>query len=213
MNVDKLAKVLALAASDNDSEAVHALRTARRLLEGEGLDFVELAGRLAAAPDGAEGISVDRLHDTIFDLRNELRHLRTENDRLKRSPAAAPGNFAQAAEDAAAAIRLRAALAEAEAELDAERARARQWEAAAAHHASRLDETQAEAVRLAARIADLERRRQRLEAENRRLGNLSQALKGELDERTAAAPPPKPKPQPRRPASRRPLAAAQYALF
>ncbi len=191
MNFDKLAKVLALAASSNDAEAVHALRTARRLLEGEGLDFVELAGRLAAAP-GADPTLVDRLQDTCFDLRNELRHLRSENERLKRIPTPAPVGLAQAAETAAAAIRLRALLAEAETELAAERDRARQWEAAAAHHAHRLEETQGEALRLAARLADLDRLRQRLEAENRRL--------------TIAALAPARKP-------RRPPGAAQYALF
>lgn len=47
MDVQKLAKVLALAASDNETEAVQALRTAKRLLDGHGADFVELARRLA----------------------------------------------------------------------------------------------------------------------------------------------------------------------
>ena len=209
MNVDKLAKVLALAASDNDAEAVHALQTARRLLAGEGLDFVALAGRLAATP-GADPGFVDRLQDTVFDLRNELRHLRSENERLKRTPAATPAGLPQAAESAAAAIRLQARLAEAEAGLDAERDRALQWEQTAAHHAQRLEETQAEALRLAARLTDLERLRQRLESENRRLNTLSQALKGELDGR---ATPPAPAPKPRRTSARRSPGAAQYALF
>ncbi len=130
MNLDKLAKVMALAASDNDAEAVHALRTARRLLAGDGLDFVALAGRLAAGPGGADAALVDRLEDTVFDLRNELRHLRSENERLMRSPAAAaPAGLAQAAVAAAASIRLQARLAEAEAELESERARGRELEA------------------------------------------------------------------------------------
>jgi hypothetical protein len=50
MNAAKLAKVLALATSDNDAEAVLALRTLRRLVEAEGSDLVALAGRLTDGP-------------------------------------------------------------------------------------------------------------------------------------------------------------------
>ena len=102
MDVQKLAKVLALAASDNDTEALQALRTAKRLLEGEGADFVELARRLT---EGAQSDAVGRevLEDAIFDLRNEIRHLRSENERLKQgrgggpAPAAEPPSFQDAA--------------------------------------------------------------------------------------------------------------------
>jgi hypothetical protein len=212
MNLDKLAKVLAMAASDNETEALHALRTARRLLEAEGADFVELAGRLSGAPGG---VAADRLHDTIFDLRNEVRHLRSENERLKRSPGAeAPGGLGQRAEAEATVIRLRAALAETSAQLENERAEALQLRAALAFANQRVDEATAESRRLAE--GEGEGRGQRLEAENRRLSLLAQALRAEVDE---AKTPRAPAPQsplavaPRRSAGRKGKAQAQYALF
>ncbi len=51
MNAAKLAKVLALAASDNEAEAVQALRALRRMVESQGSDLVALAGRLADGPE------------------------------------------------------------------------------------------------------------------------------------------------------------------
>jgi len=83
MDVRKLAKVLALAASDNDAEALHALRTARRLLDIHGMDFVELAGRLAASPETDDAV-LESLENTIFDLRAEVRRLRADNERLQK---------------------------------------------------------------------------------------------------------------------------------
>ena len=115
MDVQKLAKVLAMAASDNDTEALHALRTAGRLLDNAGLDFVALAERLAVSNPAVSVTRMEDLEDTVFDLRNELRHLRTENERLRQGgvPAAAnpaPPNLADAAQGAAQAIRLQAEL-------------------------------------------------------------------------------------------------------
>lgn len=169
MDAQKLAKVLALAASDNEAEAVHALRTARRLLDGHGMDFVALAARLGAEGDEA-------LKDAVFDLRNEVRHLRAENEKLRqgRPPSAASApNLADAARDAAELIRLRA-------ELDQARAEAQR----AHHHQEGLQEqfrqALAEAGQLALRLSEAESRRMRLEAENRRLTHANHALKVDL---------------------------------
>lgn len=236
MDVQRLAKVLALAASDNEAEALHALRTAGRLLEAAGLDFVALASRLA---DGGPVVSATRLEDledTVFDLRNEVRHLRAENEKLRQggvSPAA--GGLAGAAQDAAQMIRLRAELDEARETLAAEKRRAERAEGdGRALHAD-LAQAVAVAEKLAAQVEGLKGRADRLEAENRRLGLVAAALKGELDELQAdrahplppVAPPPvaqvvMAEPAPRRaaapppPAVRRTKAGApanQYALF
>lgn len=169
MDAQKLAKVLALAASDNEAEAVHALRTARRLLDGHGMDFVALAARLGEGGDEA-------LKDAVFDLRNEVRHLRAENEKLRQgrpaSAASAP-NLADAARDAAELIRLRA-------ELDQARAEAQRVH----HHQESLQEqfrqALAEAGQLALRLSEAESRRMRLEAENRRLSHANHALKVDL---------------------------------
>ena len=47
LNSDKLGKLLALASSDNDHEALNALRMAKNLLTGAGMDFKDVAERMA----------------------------------------------------------------------------------------------------------------------------------------------------------------------
>lgn len=178
MDAQKLAKVLALAASDNETEALHALRTARRLLDGHGLDFVELANRLSA--DGDEA-----LKDAVFDLRNEVRGLRAENERLRQGrPAAASAppvggqSFHDAARDAAELIRLRAELDGARAEV----LRAQSHEAAVQEQ---FRQALAEAGALGLKVSELDGKRMRLEAENRRLSHANHALSVELSQARA----------------------------
>lgn len=176
MDAQKLAKVLAMAASDNETEAVHALRTARRLLDGAGVDFVEVARRVACAPvpdAGSAQARLEDLEDSIFDLRNEIRHVRAENERLRQghtatTPVVQP-SLAEAAREAAESIRLRAELAnlrDLHDELGAELLRLKA-------HGIGLSEqaklARAEAARLAGRVQELDGQRARLEAENRRL--------------------------------------------
>lgn len=222
MDLQKIAKVLALAASDNEAEALHALRTAKRLLDAEGADFVELANRL-----GGDGVSRAALENAVFDLRNEVRDLRCENERLKQArglpSGSEPSSMFGAAQAAGDVIRLRAevsALAEA---LECERAQLRHVLAneAALHHA--LQEALADAAQAKQRMVDGESRRMRLEAENRRLLHANHALTVELEEARAlplvpAAVPAEPvaelasakKARPRRVAHG---GAGQYALF
>ncbi|MGE5503429.1 MAG: metalloendopeptidase [Actinomycetota bacterium] len=190
MDVQRLAKVLALAASDNDTEALHALRTARRLLEGAGHDFVSLAEKLGSAPQADHSAEVDALENAVFDLRNEVRHLRAENERLRQGrPGAAPAqpaSLADAAQDAAAVIRLRAELAAAAEALDAERAEAGRLAATLAEMASDLAEARTEAARALSRLEEGEPRRARLEVEVKRLSTLKSALQAELIEKENA---------------------------
>lgn len=186
MDVQKLAKVLALAASDNDSEALHALRTARRLLDVHGYDFVELARHVSIGrPQVASQAGMEELEDTVFDLRNEIRHLRAENERLRQvkpQVPADPVSLAQAADNAAAAIRLRAEMADLRDTLDLERSETLRLRAAEMGLREQLMEALAEAGRMSARIEDLEARRLRVEAENRRNATAATALKADLDE-------------------------------
>jgi hypothetical protein len=185
MDVQRLAKVLALAASDNDSEALHALRTAGRLLESAGLDFVALASHLAGSGPVVSSARQEDLEDAVFDLRNEIRHLRSENEKLRQTGPVASGGLAVAAQDAAQVIRLRAELDEVCETLGAEKRRADT--AQAGERALHADLAQAIEVaeRLAAQYETLKGRNDRLEAENRRLGLVAAALKVELDERIA----------------------------
>lgn len=195
MDSQKLAKVLALAASDNESEAVQALRTAKRLLESQGGDFVELAQILAqglpyasASPDFAA--ETEALEDEVFDLRNEIRHLRAEIQRLRQDrsgsgPAAAAPSLAEASRDAAALIRLRAQVVELSALLDAEQCETQRLRGNDAQARATSEASKAEAKELAARLRDNVTRRMRLEAENRRLTHANHALTVELAEISA----------------------------
>lgn len=207
MDLQKIAKVLALAASDNDAEALHALRTARRLLEAHGGDFVELA----AVVGGNGGAGRAALEDAVFDLRNEVRSLRAENERLKQGQgggplSAEPSSMFDAARAAGDVIRLRAELAELTATLEHERGQAQAALAGAAE--------------AKAKLADADARRMRLEVENRRLLHANHALSVELAEARAAKPTEMPAPEiihvrklraPARPRAK--AGANQYALF
>lgn len=176
MDLQKIAKVLALAASDNESEALHALRTAKRLLQAEGADFVELANRVAGT-DG--GVSRAALEDAVFDMRNEIRDLRAENERLKQGRgggplSAEPSSMFDAARAASDVIRLRAELAALAEALEQERAQAQAALAVAAE--------------AKAKLGDADARRMRLEVENRRLLHANHALTVELAEARATKP-------------------------
>lgn len=193
MDVQKLAKVLAMAASDNDAEALHALRTAGRLLEGAGLDFVALAERLAGSGPVVSVTRLEDLEDTVFDLRNEVRHLRSENERLRKglpvgpASAAATPNLADTAQDLAQTIRLQA-------ELDAARSDMAQGKAREEDLRGDLAQAIDVAQRLTQQFETLKGRNDRLEAENRRLTLVAGALKAELDERIADRDHPLPSP-------------------
>ena len=99
-----MSKLLALASSANDQEALAALRAARRMLAAEGIDFVDLAaliqdgGRTEALEEELETVR-QRLQQTQAalhslrqrrdgtaaerDLRSGLRRLAAENHLLK----------------------------------------------------------------------------------------------------------------------------------
>ncbi len=223
MDVQKLAKVLALAASDNEAEAASALRMAKRLLDGHGVDFVELARRVAEAEPGAHA-EREALEDAVFDLRNEIRHLRGENERLKQGRGGVasvpePASLHDSARNFAESVRLRADLAQMSVVLDRERAEVLRLKAQEATWRASFQEALAEAGKLGARLSDADSRRMRLEAENRRLLHANYTLSVELAEAKAAhpvAPDPRPEAQPRlRPTSRAKVkaGAGQYALF
>jgi regulator of replication initiation timing len=199
-----------------------------------------LASHLAGNGPVVSSTRLEDLEDTVFDLRNEIRHLRSENEKLRQtgpvtSGPAASGGLAGAAQDAAQVIRLRAELDEARETLGAERRRADTAQAGERALHADLDQAIEAVERLTVQCEALTGRNDRLEAENRRLGLVAAALKAELDERIAdrthplppvavpAAPVVRADPAPRRvnvappPAAARrtkPAAPAnQYALF
>lgn len=216
MDVQKLAKVLAMAASDNEIEALHALRMAKRLLDGHGADFVELGRRLAeGGPDRAH---VEALEDAVFDSRNEIRHLRGELEKLRqgRAPVAEPiphPSFQEAAKEAAAAIRLRAELANMTEELEVARTEMLRLQAHEIALQEQFRDALAEAGRVAVKLSEADTRRMRLEVENRRLTHANHALKiefEELESRAVMAPPPA---KTKRPPRAKGMPASQYALL
>ncbi|OAN50280.1 metalloendopeptidase [Paramagnetospirillum marisnigri] len=191
MDVQKLAKVLAMAASDNDAEALHAVRTAKRLLDNAGLDFVALASRLSDSGPVVPPTRLEDLEDTVFDLRNEIRHLRSENERLRQGQPVAAAVAQPNLADTAAMLRLQVELDATQRELQRTLAGAE-----AAEMALRSDLTQAITAldKLNGQFGEIKARNDRLEAENRRLTLVATALKTELDERLADASHPLPTP-------------------
>ncbi|MBF0562172.1 MAG: hypothetical protein HQL37_09155 [Alphaproteobacteria bacterium] len=104
MHIDRMSKLLALASSSNDREALAALRSLRRLLATDEMDFVDLAnllrgdgraedlqlelettqqqlrqarGALRSAQAGSQG------NQTVRELRQQVRQLTVENQTLK----------------------------------------------------------------------------------------------------------------------------------
>lgn len=88
---DQLARALTLVDSPRPEEALTALQAARHILMCLGIDVIEVARRLAEvqAPhddDGAAELQekLKVFESVIFDLRNDVRGLRAENERLRR---------------------------------------------------------------------------------------------------------------------------------
>lgn len=74
LDAAKLAKLLALAGSDHDGEALAALRKARRLLDAAGLSFTDAAQRIASP-----GVHTVRNRQSAA----EVDRLQAENEQLK----------------------------------------------------------------------------------------------------------------------------------
>jgi hypothetical protein len=77
MNMEKLAKLLSLAASPNEPEALVAVRMASSLLARNGLDFVDLSNLLRDAEERRA------LEDQLLALRRENRSLKRERARVQ----------------------------------------------------------------------------------------------------------------------------------
>jgi hypothetical protein len=78
---DKLAKVLALAGSGNDGEALAAVRRAGAMLAAEGLSFTDLAAQVREAA-GASGSAWQKAADHLGAYLRERAERREEVDRL-----------------------------------------------------------------------------------------------------------------------------------
>lgn len=90
MDTEKLGRILALAASDTEVEAMRALQAAKRMLAAADLDFLDLANLLMAHEDSAETEMLAELEETLRQLRRDNRHLKMENRRLRADSLRAP---------------------------------------------------------------------------------------------------------------------------
>jgi len=77
------AKVLSLAASDNEAEPARAMQIAKRMLEAAGLDFVDVANLIVEPAACAESEAIETLRDKLAQLRRESRQLKSENRHLR----------------------------------------------------------------------------------------------------------------------------------
>lgn len=97
ISLGRLAKVMALASSDNTDEALAGLRSARKMLTAAGLDFVDLAHALAEGEVISEELV--ELREVVADLRRQLRHERAERRRSARATGDDKGSPPQAADE------------------------------------------------------------------------------------------------------------------
>ncbi|WP_173979047.1 hypothetical protein [Magnetospirillum sp. UT-4] len=158
MDPTKFGKILSLAASDNEAEALRALQVAKRMLDGAGLDFVDLAHLATSTEEGGEAEAIAELQESLARIRRENRLLKVENRRLRTAtPATAP----ECARDVADVERKLAAEMSARARAEAERlaadedavrmaAEIRQLAAACSHLRCELERSEHERYRLIA---------------------------------------------------------------
>jgi len=146
MDPTKLGKVLSLAASDNEAEALRAMQTAKRMLARAGLDFVDLANLVTAPEETGDSEAIDELREKLVLLRREIRQLKAENRRL-RGGASVPDLKADAAPQLATE---RAAREQAEADRAQLAAEVRRLKAAAATMEGELRRSEHERFRVAA---------------------------------------------------------------
>jgi chromosome segregation ATPase len=187
MDSIKFAKILSLAASDNEAEAARALQAAKRMLITAGLDFVDVANLIATPANAPDTAIVDDLQEQLWRLTRENRLLKSENRRLRTESSVAkptPANTTPVAEierrlAVETAVRRRAEatcvqlagqiaqLEEAQQVAAAETARMaselRRLKAAAAHLNGELERSETERYRLAAEarewaLAQIQRR-------------------------------------------------------
>jgi hypothetical protein len=85
MDPIKFSKILSLAASDNEAEALRALQAAKRMLEAAGLDFVDVANLVVAPDETDDSELIADLRQRVARLRQENRQLKGENRRLRGS--------------------------------------------------------------------------------------------------------------------------------
>jgi hypothetical protein len=143
MDPRKFGKILSLAASDNEAEALRALHVAKRMLDGAGLDFVDLAHLVTTTEDG-DSEAIAELQERLALLRRENRQLRGENRRLR---SATPASAPEGSRDLTTAERQLATAIEDAARLAAE---VRRLTAAATHLRDELERSEHERYRLVA---------------------------------------------------------------
>ncbi len=100
LNLDRLAKVLALASSDRDGEALSALRRAERMLTEVGLGMVDLAETIRrfdpAAPPPAPQPKAAAPEPPRPDVEQLTRRLEALHEQLNEAAAAAAHNAGEA---------------------------------------------------------------------------------------------------------------------
>ena len=154
MDLEKFAKVLALAGSSNDMEALAALRRARQMLAADDMDFIDVVDSLVSIPTGDAEV-IEELEATILELRGEIRDLKSENRRLRRD-AAAPASARTSPTNAGTVARLRAELASVDETLSAREAERDRLRVVAANERKRADAAEATQAQLNDLLGELE---------------------------------------------------------
>jgi hypothetical protein len=107
LDMERLAKVLALADSDIDGEALAAIRKAKKLLHAANMSFTDIAQSLGSGGKaGGDSTEIDRLQVTITRLHVRLADAEQEIDRLRsRQSRSHPSNLRRTRADIEATLR------------------------------------------------------------------------------------------------------------
>ena len=91
LGISRFAKILALAGSDKDGEALAALRKAQKMLHAAKLSFTDVAQSFEAGRHGSSGSDADRLQRRLADAEKLNMAYRYELAELRAMLSKAPG--------------------------------------------------------------------------------------------------------------------------
>ncbi|MEI8394457.1 MAG: hypothetical protein WCF85_06960 [Rhodospirillaceae bacterium] len=177
MNIDRMAKLLALASSPNDQEALAALRSVKRMLDADEMDFVDLAD-LFRESGRAEALERD--------LESARRQLRQAQLAL-RTPRAA-GEATQATQELRRQIRkLTAENQTLKADLNARTEELEEWQAAHSALDTTLRQSSQERFQLRSKLRQKQMEMDQFLGEVRGMINLTSRLRTFMDTKAPAA--------------------------
>ena len=177
MHFDRMSKLLALASSPNDQEALAALRSLKRLLATNEMDFLDLATQLR------EGGRAEELEQTLETTQRQLRQAQ-----LALRSARAGGQGDQTVLELKKRVRqLTAANQTLTAELDARTDELEEWQAAHSALDTTLRQSSQERLQLRSKLRQKQMEMDQFLGEVRGMINVTSRLRTFVDSKTPTA--------------------------